>query len=72
MYAAEATFMIAVALESANWLVALPMIAGTAALCARVRKEETMMIERFGDNYRAYMKRTGRFLPRIKHSSKQM
>jgi membrane dipeptidase len=32
-------------------------------LGVRTRKEEENLIARFGDNYRAYMKRTGRFLP---------
>jgi protein-S-isoprenylcysteine O-methyltransferase Ste14 len=30
-----------------------------------VRKEEKMMMDRFGDEYRAYAARTGRFIPRI-------
>ena len=35
-----------------------------AGLVWRVPKEEQMMIEAFGDEYKAYMQRTGRFLPR--------
>jgi len=46
------------------------MAAGIVLLYARVGKEEAMMIERFSDEYRSYMKRTGRFLPRFKHSKK--
>jgi len=30
-----------------------------------VRKEEQMMLQEFGDEYRDYMKRSGRFFPRI-------
>jgi protein-S-isoprenylcysteine O-methyltransferase Ste14 len=30
---------------------------------ARVTDEERMLIEQFGDEYRAYMQRTGRLLP---------
>jgi protein-S-isoprenylcysteine O-methyltransferase Ste14 len=29
-------------------------------------KEEEMLIEKFGDEYREYMKRTGRFLPKLR------
>jgi protein-S-isoprenylcysteine O-methyltransferase Ste14 len=36
---------------------------------SRVRIEEAMMMEAFGDEYRAYMRRTGRFLPRLSRSS---
>jgi len=32
----------------------------------RLPKEEEKLIERFGDEYRSYMQRTGRLLPRIK------
>jgi len=67
MYAAGFTFMIALAVATANWLVVLPMIAGTALLYAQIGREEAMLIDRFGEDYRAYMKRTGRFLPRFQN-----
>jgi protein-S-isoprenylcysteine O-methyltransferase Ste14 len=31
----------------------------------RTRKEEANLVARFGDDYRRYMQRTGRFLPRL-------
>lgn len=65
MYTAGSLFMLGLAVESANWLVAPPIIAGIFLLCARAGKEEAMMVERFGDEYRAYTKRTGRFLPHL-------
>ena len=34
-------------------------------LINRVDLEEAVMIEQFGDEYREYTKRTGRFLPRL-------
>jgi len=57
-----------------GWLASLGLVAGSwvplvfAALSAlnfmlRIPPEEEMMLQRFGDEYRAYMKRTGRFLP---------
>lgn len=66
MYAAYIAFMIAVAVESANWLVALLNAPSIALVYSRVSKEEAMMIERFGDEYRTYVKRTGRLLPRLR------
>jgi protein-S-isoprenylcysteine O-methyltransferase Ste14 len=45
----------------------IPMIFSAGAvviLVARVPREEKMMIEQFGDEYRGYMGRTGRFLPK--------
>jgi protein-S-isoprenylcysteine O-methyltransferase Ste14 len=34
-------------------------------LSIRLPKEEARLIERFGSQYRDYMRRTGRFLPKI-------
>jgi len=64
LYAAMFAWAFALALLTANWIfvaLAVLTIAGTAA---RLPKEERMMIEAFGDEYRAYMKRTGRFFPK--------
>ncbi|WP_109577454.1 protein-S-isoprenylcysteine O-methyltransferase [Aminobacter sp. AP02] len=47
-----------------NWLVGLVGLAGFAALFfLRVDKEERMMEEIFGPQYRAYMERTKRIIP---------
>src|SRR3954463_1970188 len=57
-----------------GWMTSLGLVAGSwvplvfAALCAlnfilRIRPEEQMMLQAFGDEYRDYMKRTGRLLP---------
>jgi protein-S-isoprenylcysteine O-methyltransferase Ste14 len=35
-------------------------------LILRVPKEEKMMIEQFGDEYKKYMQITGRFFPKFK------
>src|SRR5262249_32384789 len=35
----------------------------TIVLVTRVGPEEALMTEKFGDEYRAYLRRTGRFLP---------
>lgn len=66
MYTAEFLFYIGLSVESANWLVALAMMAGPILLYTRISKEEAMLIKELGDEYRTYMKRTGRFLPRFR------
>ena len=53
-------------LLSANWLIGLTGLGTSILAVARVGEEEALMIEEFGDQYRAYMERTGRFLPSMK------
>jgi protein-S-isoprenylcysteine O-methyltransferase Ste14 len=65
MYTALFSFFVGLALLSATWLVVLLVGVAIFVLWARIGKEETMMIEQFGDEYRAYMRRTGRFWPRF-------
>jgi protein-S-isoprenylcysteine O-methyltransferase Ste14 len=51
---------------SSNWLIGLCW-AGMVTLEAfsRISFEESLLLEFFGEPYREYMKKTGRFLPRI-------
>jgi protein-S-isoprenylcysteine O-methyltransferase Ste14 len=64
MYTVLFAAFVGLALLSASWLFVILVVAAILVLYARIGKEETMMIEQFGDEYRAYMRRTGRFLPR--------
>jgi protein-S-isoprenylcysteine O-methyltransferase Ste14 len=53
-------------LISANWFIGLAWIGMTALeITSRIGFEENLMLEYFGDQYRQYMKRTGRLLPRL-------
>jgi protein-S-isoprenylcysteine O-methyltransferase Ste14 len=66
MYAAVFLSVIGVCLLTANWLVVLISIPGVApALAKRMSREEAMMVDKFGDRYRAYMQNTGRVLPKL-------
>ena len=61
-------FLIAVvanSLVTANWFIALFGIVSWLLVVKRTKTEEARLIERFGDQYQDYMKRTGRFFPRI-------
>lgn len=63
MYLTLYSLLIALFLISANLLFFLPCFTVIFLIFLRIRKEENMMIERFGDEYRDYMKHTGRLLP---------
>lgn len=66
MYAAIFLFAIAQGFLLQNWLAGWGGFVSFAALYLfRVRREEEMMREFFGEPYRAYMKRTGRLVPRL-------
>jgi protein-S-isoprenylcysteine O-methyltransferase Ste14 len=66
MYSVFYLYMIGILLLTGNWLIGGLMLAGlTLVLVTRLEREENTMLEKFGDRYREYMKRTGRFLPPI-------
>jgi protein-S-isoprenylcysteine O-methyltransferase Ste14 len=53
-------------LISSNGLVGLAWIGMTVLeVFSRIGFEENLMLEYFGDQYRSYMKKTGRFFPRL-------
>ena len=51
---------------SSNWLIGLTWAGMTVLdIASRIGFEESLMIEYFGEQYRDYMKKTGRLLPRL-------
>jgi len=66
MYTAFYVLHIAVFFLTSNWFIGVTWIAGlTVIILLRVNREEAMLLSRFGKKYDVYMKRTGRFLPRL-------
>ncbi len=63
-YVTAALLMLAVTVHSANGLIGATSLLVLILLAWRTPKEEQMLIERFGDQYRRYRDRTGRFWPR--------
>ncbi len=63
MYSASLGFMAATALISANWVVMLVCLLTVTVILKRITIEEEMMIAGFGEEYRTYMRHTGRLLP---------
>jgi len=68
MYAGVLLAHASLFLLSANWVVGA-LWTGTSAwqFVARMPLEEALMVDRFGEAYRAYMRTTGRLFPRVLH-----
>jgi protein-S-isoprenylcysteine O-methyltransferase Ste14 len=64
-YDAVALCIVATSLIAANWFILLSGALAFALIVVRTRTEEEQLLARFGDSYRTYMQRTGRFLPRV-------
>ena len=64
-YVSFALAVLANSLAMANWFLFVTSGVAVFLLVVRTRKEEDKLIERFGDAYRQYMEKTGRFLPRL-------
>lgn len=66
MYSAILLFSLAQGLLLANWLAGWSALLSVAVMFAlRIPREEEMMRDAFGDEYRRYMSRTGRLFPRL-------
>ena len=65
LYTFGSAMFVAFGLMADNWFIALLGILAFIAMASRTPKEEANLIEKFGDEYREYMKRTGRYLPRL-------
>jgi len=65
LYTAIFGWCAALSLLTANWIFVAVCVLSVAGLVWRVPKEEQMMIEAFGDEYKAHMQRTGRFFPKF-------
>jgi protein-S-isoprenylcysteine O-methyltransferase Ste14 len=65
LYASAALLVVAMSLVAANWFFLVTGVVVFCLLVARTRTEEENLVARFGDSYRAYMERTGKFVPRI-------
>jgi protein-S-isoprenylcysteine O-methyltransferase Ste14 len=66
MYAAHLLWALAQPLILANWIAGFSfLIPQLLQHWLRMKPEEEMMIDTFGEEYRTYMKKTGRYFPRL-------
>lgn len=68
MYTFSAIVFAGFTLLTANWFIGVMGLAALAMLIVRTPVEEAKLIQKFGDEYRIYMARTGRYWPRL-HTS---
>jgi protein-S-isoprenylcysteine O-methyltransferase Ste14 len=64
-YTSVAFAVLANSLAAANWFLFVTGSLVFVLQAIRTRKEDENLIARFGDDYRNYMQRTGRFVPRL-------
>jgi len=64
-YTFGSTLFVALGMMADNWFIVVLGLLAFIPVAIRTPKEETNLIEKFGDEYREYMKRTGRFLPKL-------
>lgn len=64
-YVTAALLMTSATLISANWLIGASSLLVLTLLAIRTPKEEQMLLTRFGEQYREYISKTGRFFPRV-------
>ncbi len=62
-YCAFILAVLANSIVPANWFMLLTGVSAWLVIVFRTNKEEENLIARFGDEYRSYMERTGRFFP---------
>ena len=65
LYTFGSSMFIAFGMMADNWFISAMGILAFIGMAVRTPKEEANLIEKFGDEYREYMKRTGRFLPKF-------
>jgi len=69
MYTVHIVYFFTWVLVSASLLLLINYLLTIILIFARIPKEERMLLDQFGDEYRAYMKRTGRLLPRFRQET---
>jgi len=65
LYTVGSSMFISFGMMADNWFISALGVLAFIGMAIRTPKEEANLIEKFGDEYREYMKRTGRFLPRF-------
>lgn len=66
MYATLFLCALAASLTSANLLIMAASVIIAVTMALRIKREEAMLQDRFGERYREYMKKTGAIVPKLR------
>jgi protein-S-isoprenylcysteine O-methyltransferase Ste14 len=69
-YDALASFVLAMGLLAANWFILLSGTVVFILLAIRSKTEEAHLLSRFGEPYQIYKDTTGRFLPKLRSTTR--
>jgi len=69
MYTVFIVFLVGIALVTSNLIGFIFSLLISCSFPSIAKTEESLLIDTFGDEYRSYMNRTGRFFPPLKSSS---
>lgn len=65
LYTVGSSMFVAFGMMADNWFIMALGVLAFILMAIRTPKEEASLIEKFGDEYREYMKRTGAFVPKF-------
>jgi len=68
MYLVYFIFNLGLLLISVNLVLLIIIVLGMVVMIVRLPTEEKMLIDQFGEEYRKYMRHTGRLLPKLRRS----
>jgi len=71
MYSGWTALMAGYSVLTCSWFVAVVALAVVATVARRTPREEGHLVQQFGEAYRGYAARTGRFLPRLRSSERR-
>ena len=71
MYTVLIVYMLSWVLVSANFLFLIYYVFSVFLIVVRIPNEERMMMEKFGEEYRIYMKHTGLLLPHFRQENNE-
>lgn len=68
IYLGALLFFLGLGWMTANWLAGILLVGGWIIIMSgRIPREESLLLEKFGDEYRRYQAQTGRLLPNWRH-----